>query len=157
MRKYKLIFVLFLSIAMIFSLSACTDVFSVFFVTNSTNVDTISDYGEVTGTVTVSIIYPEEAELENTDGKASIYEKNKTVLNALSDFCALNGIDITIETGVSSYVTSIGGVSENDFGDSCGWVYTVNGEEVWEAADKCELEDGDIVEWKFVDFSGSSF
>ena len=57
----------------------------------------------------------------------------------------------------SSYVTSIGGVAENDFGDVSGWVYTVNGEEIWKAADECELADGDSIEWNFVNFSDTSF
>ena len=50
-----------------------------------------------------------------------------------------------------------GGAAENDLGDVSGWVYTVNGEEIWKAADECELADGDSIEWNFVNFSDTSF
>lgn len=163
MRKYKLISVIVLSLALAFALSACAPLYSMFVVTNKPKasndflVDVIGDYGEVTGTVEISIIYPEEAGVETADGKASLYEENSTALGALSDFCYYNGIDISVETSVSQYVTSIGGVAENDYGNPSGWVYTVNGEEIMESADKYELSDGDSIEWKFVSFGDSSF
>ena len=161
MRKRKLITIFAVVLILAFSLSACSDFFPVLFFTNEADddysIDTGDDYGDVTGTVTVSIVYPEESGLESANGEASIYENAHTALDALNIFCKINGIDITVETVTSSYVTSIGGVAENDFGDVSGWVYTVNGEEIWKAADECELADGDSIEWNFVNFSDTSF
>lgn len=164
MRKHKLISVFALALVLTLSLSACSSLYSVFFVTNMQPeansdymIDVIGDESEATGQVDISIIYPEEAEKENDGGTVSLYENQQTALDALNNFCWINGIDISVETGTSSYVTSISGVSENDYGDPSGWVYTVNGEEIMESADKYELSDGDSIEWKFVSFGDSSF
>lgn len=164
MNKHKLISVFALALVLTLSLSACSSLYSVFFVTNmqpeasnSYMIGVIGDESEAIGQVNISVIYPEEAETENSSGTVSIYKNQRSALDALNNFCWINGIDISVQNGTSSYVTSINGVSENDYGDPSGWVYTVNGEEIMESADKYELSDGDSIEWKFVTFSDSSF
>lgn len=45
-----------------------------------------------------------------------------------------------------SYVTSISGIGAKE---SDGWMYTVNGKEIMESADKCKLKSGDKVLWYY--------
>ena len=115
MRRRKFITIFAVVLILAFSLSACSDFFPVLFFTNEADddysIDTGDDYGDIIGTVTVSIVYPEESGLESANGEASIYENAHTALDALNIFCKINGIDITVETVTSSYVTSIGGVA----------------------------------------------
>lgn len=153
-KKIKSVLIITFVFLLASSLTACSNLLISF---TTTEHQEIHQDKTPIGTVTVSILFPEESGIENTDGKASLYESDSSVLGALKDYCEINGIDLAIETGTTTYVTGIGGVSENDYGDISGWVYTVNGEEIMEAADACNLEDGDSVEWKYVDFSDFSF
>lgn len=52
--------------------------------------------------------------------------------------------------GDGSFVTSIDGLANGDAGETSGWTYTVNGEEVMIAASECEVAGGDIVEWTYI-------
>ena len=73
MNKHKLISVFALALVLTLSLSACSSLYSVFFVTNmqpeASNdymIDVIGDESEAIGQVNISVIYPEEAETENS-------------------------------------------------------------------------------------------
>ncbi|MFR2965952.1 MAG: DUF4430 domain-containing protein [Anaerovoracaceae bacterium] len=44
-------------------------------------------------------------------------------------------------------------MSDGDYSDNTGWVYTINGETVMVGADEQILKDGDKISWEFVDFS----
>jgi len=111
----------------------------------------------VIGTVSMEILYPAEAGFENIiDAKADIYEDADTVLDALKAYAAENDLAVVVENGIYTYVTGIGGISEKDFGNNTGWVFTVNNEMVMEGADTCTLSDGDMVSWQYVDYSDTS-
>lgn len=47
------------------------------------------------------------------------------------------------------YVTSIGGLSEKQYGDMSGWTYTVNDEYVATSAAETVLHDGDTLTWSY--------
>lgn len=53
-------------------------------------------------------------------------------------------------SGSSSYVTGINGRMEKSEGASSGWAYTLNGSQVWKAANGCSVSAGDNVCWSFV-------
>ncbi len=70
-----------------------------------------------------------------------------TVMDLLKTACDKNGIELKCG---SSYVTNIGGLKEKECTGASGWMYRVNGENVWKSASKCELSAGDSVEWYYV-------
>lgn len=75
-------------------------------------------------------------------------EQGATVFDALESVCADNGL--AIEYKRKTYIEGIGGLKALDCGASSGWTYRVNGELIMKAASKCELNDGDRIEWIYV-------
>lgn len=64
------------------------------------------------------------------------------------DALEASGIEFTAEDSeYGVYVTSVAGVEASGMS---GWVYTLNGEDVFEGCDSLVLSDGDSVEWSFV-------
>lgn len=71
-----------------------------------------------------------------------------------------NAYDALLATGLDvvsaespyggEYVTSIGGLSEKQYGDMSGWGYTVNGEYVATSASETILHDGDTLTWSYI-------
>ena len=80
-----------------------------------------------------------EADLEVAEGT--------TCYEALKNYCDESKIKIS---GKPDYVTGISTLNEKDCGPNSGWMYLINDEIVWEAADKQTLSDGDILTWKYV-------
>lgn len=75
-------------------------------------------------------------------------KKGTTVFDLLIEECGRNGITVVHQN--KSYIESIGILSEKDFGNASGWIYTVNGVQIMMSASKCVLKDGDTVEWYYV-------
>ena len=112
------------------------------------DMDETQSSAQLTGQI--SIIYPEEAQLDSFENEPIAFDDGDTVLDVLEQFAADNSIELDIENGSSSYVAAIGGVREGTYGDVSGWVYTVNEQEVMKSADAYVLEDNDEIEWKYV-------
>lgn len=70
--------------------------------------------------------------------------KGDTVYDVLAEACKENGIIFSSNTG---YVEGINNIFEMDFGDSSGWIYFVNGESPSVGCGRCELSDGDEIQW----------
>lgn len=106
---------------------------------------------------TVSIEFPVNANGEGADARESdatsaniesyaveLAEDQATVLGALET----TGVSYSVENSqYGAYITAIGDVTAEG---SSGWVYTVNGEQVMESADVCQLSDGDSVEFSYI-------
>lgn len=63
--------------------------------------------------------------------------------------CTSLGIEST-RTTYGEYVVSIEGLAEGQNGPTSGWTFTVNGQRPDTAASEVVLNDGDVVEWKYV-------
>jgi len=88
-----------------------------------------------------------------TAGNIGIVEidENGTVMDALKAYCDKAGLDLNIEgAGADAFVTGIGDLNMGDIAQVDGWVYTVNGEEIWEGATAHTLNEGDSVVWAFM-------
>lgn len=83
---------------------------------------------------------------------AFIAEEGSTVLEATQLYCMSHDISISVDTS-KGYVTEIAGLTEGDFSEMTGWVFTVNGEMGTLGANQQIIEEGDKIVWEFVDFS----
>lgn len=82
-----------------------------------------------------------------TKGEAVSLPENATAYDAL---CATG---LSVESASSSYgtyVKSIGGLAEKEFGATSGWMYSVNGTSPEVACTSYVLKEGDKVEWSYV-------
>ena len=110
--------------------------------------------------LTISIVTDQESieaedfePIENVSFKAN---KGMTVLQATELFCISNDIELALDSK-GEYVTHLNGLTEKDFSDMTGWSFTLNGEMVNVGAGIQVVEDGDVIQWKFVDFSSVSW
>lgn len=77
--------------------------------------------------------------------------KGTSVYNLLVKACADNGLMCSAENTVfGTYVYGIGNLMEKATSSESGWMYRVNGNVVNYSAGNCALEDGDLVEWIYV-------
>lgn len=51
------------------------------------------------------------------------------------------------ESSYGSYVYSIDGIAQGDYGSMSGWLYYVNNEFAEESANKYQVKEGDIISW----------
>ena len=115
-------------------------------------ISSASEAKSVCVTVTINCKHAAEYGREVPDyfvyGAKYTAEEGATVFDALEKVCASNGL--SLEYKRKTYIEGIGGLKALDCGDSSGWTYRVNGELVMKAASKCELNDGDRIEWIYV-------
>lgn len=87
------------------------------------------------------LVYSTEAE----------HREGLTAFDLLMETSREENIPTAYTGGKSSpYITSIGGFAEKQHGPSSGWIYTVNGESVMKPCNKCVLNPGDRLEWKYI-------
>ena len=117
------------------------------------------DSSEITNPINVTISFSDsendQVEVENfepIDNAEFIVEEGTSVLEATQIYCVANELDIEIDSA-GGYITGLLGISDGDYSDNTGWVYTINGETVMVGADEQILKDGDKISWEFVDFS----
>lgn len=93
--------------------------------------------------VTVKVMDPDNAEVAAVETPVTLKD-DVTVFAAIE----ATGVDMVAEdSSYGKYITSLNGKAAEG---SSGWVYTVNGEEVMESADACQLSDGDTVEFTYI-------
>ena len=73
-----------------------------------------------------------------------------TVFDTLKQACEENDLELNYDDSTTLFMTGIGDLNMGDISEVDGWVYTVNGEDIWDAADVYKLKDGDTVTWKFM-------
>ena len=81
-----------------------------------------------------------------------IAEEGSSVLEATQLYCMSHDISISVDTS-KGYVTEIAGLTEGDYSEQTGWVFTVNGEMGMLTAEEQIVEEGDKIAWEFIDFS----
>ena len=117
------------------------------------------DSSEITNPINVTISFSDsendQVEVENfepIENAEFIVEEGTSVLEATQIYCVANELDIEIDSA-GGYITGLLGISDGDYSDNTGWVYTINGETVMVGADEQILKDGDKSSWEFGDFS----
>lgn len=117
------------------------------------------DSSEITNPINVTISFSDsendQVEVENfepIENAEFIVEEGTSVLEATQIYCVANELDIEIDSA-GGYITGLLGISDGDYSDNTGWVYTINGETVMVGADEQILKDGDKISWEFVYFS----
>ncbi|MGN0658027.1 MAG: DUF4430 domain-containing protein [Emergencia sp.] len=98
--------------------------------------------------ITLSITYPEKAEMEDISEELFKIEEDSTVLDAIQLYCNVNDMNITVET-TGGDVQGIAGVENGDYGSSRIWKYKLNGELCDEPENQQVLKDGDTLEWVY--------
>ncbi len=116
------------------------------------------DSSEITNPINVTISFSDsendQVEVENfepIENAEFIVEEGTSVLEATQIYCVANELDIEIDSA-GGYITGLLGISDGDYSDNTGWVYTINGETVMVGADEQILKDGDKISWEFVTF-----
>lgn len=100
--------------------------------------------------VSMDVIYPKDADIENVTDFEMQVEESATVLDVLKSFADQQDIEVIIDDSSSSvYVTSINGYAAED---TSGWIYEVNNETVMEEASHYVLANGDEVTWEYKEF-----
>ena len=107
--------------------------------------------------VLLSIDYPENSGIEDVmDFKVYSLNGQMTPMNILQSYAETNCIPVVVSEGTPGYIQGVGGVFENDYNSPSGWVYTVNDNEIMEAASDYQLASEDKVIWSYVTFSESN-
>ena len=99
--------------------------------------------------ITISIDYPERAEMEDIEQEAFTIEEDSSVLEAIQLYCSVNEMPVTIET-TGGTVVGINDLLNGDIFAARTWQFKVNGELCQEPADDVILKDGDSLEWVYV-------
>ncbi len=90
-----------------------------------------------------------EGELKDKALEVKVTE-GTSVFDATKKACEENSLEFKYDDSATVFITGIGDLNMGDMADSDGWVYTVNGEEIWEEASKVALNEGDTVTWQFM-------
>lgn len=97
-------------------------------------------------TVSVSVTSSAVGNPVSSGGTFTFY-KGATVYDAL---CAL-GLSVNAHgSSYGTYVSAIGGLAEKQYGDTSGWMYSVNGTTPMTACSNYVLSNGDNVVWYYV-------
>ena len=75
-------------------------------------------------------------------------KEGATAFDVLEEMCQKNGLELRYQS--KTYIQSIGGLAEKDCGPASGWMYKVNGKNPNKPATRCELKNGDKIEWYYV-------
>ena len=82
------------------------------------------------------------------ENEAYTAEQGATAFDALKALCDENGISLKYQR--KTYIQGIAGLNEKDCGGSSGWTYRVNGELIKKPASSYTLQNGDVIEWRYV-------
>ena len=147
--KYKLGFVLMVMLILL-SVSSCEK-------PEEANAEVYDNTAEANW-VLLTINYPEESGIQDlVDYNVYSLNSQMTPMNILQSYGETNCIPVVISEGSPGYVQGIGGVFENDYNNPSGWVYTVNDEQIMEAASDYKLTSEDKVIWSYITYSEASF
>lgn len=153
--KNKKLFTLIIFICFVFSSCTIKTTEQYYNESNSENTDLIA----VTFSIDCKKIVENKLNSLQNDGiiidKTEYHiPKNSSVYDLLIKAVKKNKIPIEIQGNElnkenSVYIEGIDNIYEFDYGELSGWIYLVNNQQILKSADKCILNDGDIVEWKY--------
>ncbi|MDR1712600.1 MAG: DUF4430 domain-containing protein [Coriobacteriales bacterium] len=124
--------------------------------TGSEDASSASASEQITVTVVVECTAAVEGDFaaaKAITASGEIYNAPVTVDAGATVMDALQATDLVVgvqESSYGAYVDSIQSLKSGDCGAESGWVFTVNGEVVMEAAGDLILADGDVVQWSYV-------
>ena len=137
---------LFLTLILLFTLTSCTK-------ENAEEDNTpIVNPVNLSMEIAIGLEDAQEDGFENIGPKDFIAEEGSTVLEATQLYCMANNISISLDKDMG-YITEINGLTEKDYTEMTGWVFTVNGEMPSVGADQLEIQEGDQIRWEFLSFS----
>ena len=96
--------------------------------------------------ITISIDYPDKAEIEDVEEEPFKIEEDSTVLDAIQLYCNVNDIPLNIETTDGS-VDGINDVNNYILYENRAWKYKINDELQESPANTQVLKDGDSLQW----------
>ena len=86
--------------------------------------------------------------IENEETRKEATVSAKTAFEALQNLAQQENLDLkTKQYDFGVFVEGIGGVENTK---EKAWIYFINGKSAEVAADKYELKNGDIIEWKYI-------
>lgn len=137
MRKIeRIIFIFVLLIVLSVSFYGCTG-------------DPAADGSDVnTIHISLTILYPTNAEQEPIENYTMGVEEKATVMQVLESFSSQEGIPIQVKNAASPEVTAIGGVEADK---NMKWRCMLNDTDVTDNVSNQELKDGDAIVWSFVE------
>lgn len=95
------------------------------------------------GQITLTIEWGEE---KYCDKETIDVTGEQTVLEILTAYCDEAGIAYVNDGG---YISSLAGLAEKEHGTSSGWIYEINGEAVFQSAEKKIVSGGDEIVWRY--------
>lgn len=129
----------------------CLLVFSVITIlAGCTNNETPPLVSEIT--VQVQILFPQQTDKIDLNQEVPL-KKDATVLNALLQMAKEQNLQITIDKDSKTSIKSIDSICNGDYGVTTGWIYTVNDKASSKAASDYILSDGDVVIWKYANYT----
>lgn len=106
--------------------------------------------------ITISIDYPYESKMKDVKNASVTVNQGSTALDALLYYGKLSGIPVQFEgSQQDGSVSAINNVRKDDHGYDSHWVLKVNGETPKENAGKIVVNQGDHLEWSYLDSMNS--
>lgn len=98
--------------------------------------------------ITISIDYPDKAEIEDIKEETFKIEEDSTVLDAIQLYCNVNNIPLNVET-TDGLVDGISDVNNYILYKNSSWKYKINDELIESPANTQILVDGDSLQWVY--------
>lgn len=98
--------------------------------------------------VSLTILYPENADQKPIENYSMQVEENATVMQVLESYSSQEGVQIQVENASSPKVVAIGNVSADEH---MMWRCMLNDTDVTTIISDQELKDGDEIVWSFVE------
>lgn len=106
--------------------------------------------------ITISIDYPYETKMKDVKDAAVTVNQGSTALDALLYYSKLSGIPIAFDgSQQDGTISAINNVRKDDHGYDSHWVLKINGKTPEENAGKIVVNQGDHLEWSYIDSMNS--
>ena len=94
---------------------------------------------------TINLVYDEN----RSDSFDYNFVEGKTVFDALTELS--NSHSFPIETQMYDFGVFVKSINNTQNTNDMSWIFFVNGKSADVAADKLELKNGDLIEWKYIE------
>ena len=111
-----------------------------------------SSAGFSTESTIAQIEVPVKVTSPGADGQVA-YDEMVTIGEGSTALDVLQATGLELDAQQSEYGMFVNAVDSLANEGMKGWTYTVNGEQVQVSADQTYLNDGDVVEWSYIDMS----
>ena len=90
-----------------------------------------------------------EGELSGKTLEVKVAE-GTSVFDATKKACEENSLEFNYDDSATVFITGIGDLNMGDLAATDGWIFTLNGEEIWEESTKVTLKENDVITWQFM-------